>query len=211
MRGDLHLEKFIILAVAVGALAACTFQKDKQPAGAGTVVSAQAQTGYPLVKLAVFQPKCVGCHSSDGRRDAGLALDSYKLVQAALARVRTRALEQRDMPPGGLPESEQATLRAWIESGAPEMSMKARNRKLEGSPNWNLVRENILGACLECHSQPEPIAGIDLAEYDVFRKNKEAIMNRVILSSDHPPRPFPALSEDDKLALLRWILRGLPR
>lgn len=202
-------------------IAGCTFQKDKRPAGAGAKVNLQAETGYPTVRGTIFQSKCVGCHSSEGRRDGGVALDSYALVRASITRVNVRALEQKDMPPGGLPEAEQAVLRAWIETGAPEKMMKGRNRKLEGSPNWNLIRDNVLSSCLECHAPPvpidglelpgEPIAGLNLTEYDVFRKNKETIINRVIYSSDHPLPPYPTLSEDDKMVLMRWIVRGMPR
>lgn len=202
-------------------LSGCTFQKDKRPAGAAASVTTQSETGYPVVRLSIFQAKCVGCHFSEGRRDGGVALDTYKLVKASLTRVQVRALEQKDMPPGGLAESELATLRSWIESGAPEMAMKARNRKLEGSPNWNLIRDNVLTSCLECHAPPppidglelpgEPIAGLNLTEYDVFRMNKEKILNRVVYSTDHPLPPYPTLSEDDKMVLMRWILRGMPR
>jgi uncharacterized membrane protein len=73
--------------------------------------------GKPLM-----QTHCTGCHSSlvreDQRNDApvGLDLDTYDDVVEWAERIRVRAVEEQDMPPGGGPsDEERALLAEWLD------------------------------------------------------------------------------------------------
>jgi len=206
------MKPLILVSLILLFLSSCSFQKSKNSQSEDSKApAASGFTGFMAVKATVFENRCMGCHSSEGRKDGGVALDNFKNIKAQLSRVKARALDQKDMPPGGLSESEMQSLATWIDSGAPEKTIKVKNRKLMASVQWDSIKASVLSSCLDCHSQPKPEAGLDLSEYSVFKENKTKVIDRVIYGSACPLPPLPALTEDEKLDLMKWILRGMPK
>lgn len=75
--------------------------------------------GWPEVEP-IFIARCQGCHGDPPIAGVPFPLLTLADVQAQLERIRVRAVEQADMPPGApLPEAERERLAAWIAAGGP--------------------------------------------------------------------------------------------
>ena len=80
-----------------------------------------AGISYAQVNQGVFQPSCISCHGAS-RPSAGISLDTYAHVKAALDIVKSVAITQQSMPPNGPLQADQITLlNTWIDQGAPEV------------------------------------------------------------------------------------------
>jgi len=138
--------------------------------------------------------------------------ETYQQVRANMNRIYFRSIEKRDMPSDGLPQSQFDLLKAWIEAGAPERNIGAKAAPpIKGAVTWAVVRDQVLGSsCLDCHSGASPDAGLDLHSVEVVRKNINTIFESAIVKLSMPLEPYPALSESQKQALMKWISQGMP-
>jgi mono/diheme cytochrome c family protein len=62
----------------------------------------------------IIDLRCSTCHGFNG----GVSLRSSEQILQAVPRIQVRVLEQKSMPPGGLPEAERALIGRWIAEGA---------------------------------------------------------------------------------------------
>ncbi len=115
---------FVLLACGGAAVAPIT------PPAADTGVACETPEESQETWETIGQPftltYCTGCHAAaltgDARRGApeGVDLDTLADAQSWAARLRTRVIEERDMPPGGGPTAEEyERLAAWLDCGAP--------------------------------------------------------------------------------------------
>lgn len=79
------------------------------PSATPSATAVPFQTISQLIDL-----RCASCHGFNG----GVSLRSSEQILQALPRIRVRVVEQKNMPPGGLPESERALIARWITEGA---------------------------------------------------------------------------------------------
>jgi uncharacterized membrane protein len=71
---------------------------------------------YPL-----FEIYCNTCHAQPPTGGAPFPLKTYEQSAPFLERFRVRVLERRDMPPGGITNTDHLdAIRAWIDAGGPE-------------------------------------------------------------------------------------------
>jgi uncharacterized membrane protein len=62
----------------------------------------------------IIDLRCSSCHGFNG----GVSLRSSEQILQAVPRIQVRVVEQKSMPPGGLPEAERALIGRWIAEGA---------------------------------------------------------------------------------------------
>ncbi len=62
----------------------------------------------------IIDLRCSTCHGFNG----GVSLRSSEQILQAVPRIQARVVEQKSMPPGGLPEAERALIGRWIAEGA---------------------------------------------------------------------------------------------
>lgn len=62
----------------------------------------------------IIDLRCSTCHGFNG----GVSLRSSEQILQAVPRIQVRVVEQKSMPPGGLPEAERALIGRWIAEGA---------------------------------------------------------------------------------------------
>jgi len=71
---------------------------------------------------------CQTCHRDPPVAGAPYALLTLEQVRSHADRIRVRSVQIGDMPPGGgLPDTERATLEAWLSGGMPEGSLAAES------------------------------------------------------------------------------------
>jgi uncharacterized membrane protein len=170
-----------------------------------------ASFDYASVQFAVISPKCLNCHSASGGNKGGLNLETYPQVRANMNRIYFRAIEKRDMPAEGLPQASFDLLKSWLEAGAPEKNMGNAGPPIQGAVTWNVIRDRVLkSSCLDCHSGAKPDANLDLSSAEVVRKNITVIFDSTLIKQTMPLEPYPAMSESQKQALMKWISQGMP-
>lgn len=204
-----------IFLVFVLLLTGCNFQKMKGPqtGNGGETKIAGMPMSYSAIQGMIIGPKCVSCHDSKGETKGGVALDTYKNVRALLTRISVRSLDRKDMPPAApLSPAEQTAIAQWIQIGAPEQGAGLRGKITPpvGVLNWKFISDNVLTTCTQCHSQPDPEAGLDLTEAQIFRDNVSKIFDRTIVKRACPLPPLPSLTEDEQNTLVKWISQGMP-
>ena len=181
--------------------------------GTSEVEVMQIMNNYKSINDAVIGPRCLSCHSSAGGTKGKLNLETFADVKKNLNQIAFRSLEKRDMPEGGLSEYEYALFKMWIDSGAPEKNTEnILNPIISGPLDWTVIQEKILvQRCLDCHSTHQPEAGLNLMDYDQFKVKTPVILDRVLVKQDMPPEPYPALTAQQKNALLKWISQGFTK
>lgn len=212
----MRLALLFLLALAV---LGCNYNHVKEEAGTargGVSIQDLGPLDFATVQAAVIGPKCLSCHSNAGGNQGGSNLESYRAVRAQLGRILFRSLEKRDMPPRApLNGAQMQALRDWAELGAPKRAsgpVQKPDPSLDRGPNdWAKVRDRIFKAkCLDCHSAPEPQAGLDLTSLQETRAKAVVIFDRVIVRQDMPVQPYPSLSPREKRVLLQWFELGMP-
>lgn len=111
------------------------------PASAALVADEKPKVNYKDQVAGIFQSKCNACHNND-KKKGGLALDSYSGVMQgggsgaviepgdpdnSRLYLLVAHQEEPNMPPNApaIPDADLATIKAWIEAGAPETSGSA--------------------------------------------------------------------------------------
>lgn len=178
-----------------------------------SVETMQLMNNYKSIQQNILQARCLNCHSEAGGNKGQLNLETYSSIKKNLNQIAFRSLEKRDMPEGGLPEGEYALLKMWIESGAPEKNTENDlNPVITGPLDWTTIQGKILTQrCLDCHSGGQPEANLNLTDYDQFKSKAVQIMDRVLVKQDMPPEPYPALTAQQKSALIKWISQGFSK
>ncbi|MBT9548518.1 MAG: hypothetical protein IV090_24200 [Candidatus Sericytochromatia bacterium] len=62
----------------------------------------------------IIDLRCSTCHGFNG----GVSLRSSEQILQAVPRIQVRVVEQKSMPPGGLPEADRTLIGRWIAEGA---------------------------------------------------------------------------------------------
>jgi uncharacterized membrane protein len=170
------------------------------------------ESNYQSVNAKVISGQCLNCHSEATGNKGKLNLETYENIRANLNQIMYRVLEVKDMPEGGLNETDFALMDMWLTSGAPEKNTQSVMPSLKGPFNWIVIRDQVLKSnCLDCHSSVSPEAGLDLSDYDQFVNNYAKIFDRTFVKQDMPPEPYDGLSANEKQAVLKWISQGFPK
>lgn len=209
--------RLLALLVSV-AVAGCNYNVAKMTVGDGPKVNAEqaANPDFKTVQTAVLNERCATCHSNRGGNQGATNLEDYNSVRAKLNRVIYRSLEKRDMPSGvPLSEPEARILQNWIDLGAPEFVspvLEKPDLTLDKGPNdWSKVNLRIFSKkCNDCHSGPNPDAGLDLSDIKIVRAKITVIFERLIVKGDMPVAPYPTLTPKERKVVLGWIDSGMP-
>lgn len=161
------------LVVALLVLSSCSYLGPSDP----TLTSApeltpqqKAQLSYESVQQSVFVQSCTSCHGSLG----GINLETYENVKRNLSAIQRSVFETKTMPKGqSLSREQLATLKAWIDLGAPEKAGQGNPTPTpdptatpeptpEPTPSatpealkatFESIKQNILTTkCIYCHS-----------------------------------------------------------
>lgn len=166
---------------------------------------------FLTLQSTVLNSQCLRCHSSAGGNQGGLGLENYQQIRANLNKIYYRAIEKKDMPPSSMPPEQFEMLKNWLEAGAPLKSASQNSGPIKGAITWQVVQKQILGSsCLDCHSGANPDGKLQLDSAEVVRKNINAIFEAAIIKQTMPLEPYPALTEGQKQALMKWISQGMP-
>ena len=195
----------------------CTFQYEKasslsREGSSGQGFSPSQIISYETGAKSIIQRNCLNCHSEDARKDGGVSLSTYEQIKGKKDRIMIRTFDIKDMPPGGaISSNEREALKQWFENGLPkkDISKKQKTNPSKGF-TFQSIKENVFYSCIECHSPPSPIKGLDLTDLSTVKKHRLTILERTVFSSDCPLPPYPILTELEKSALLTWISKGMP-
>ncbi len=91
-------------------------------------------TDFATVKVQVFEPYCLSCHSTAGGNRGGVNLESYASVAQVLSRIQSAVVSGVMPPRSPLPEDRKALLLAWIQSGAPEANGSPTTGPVQPAP-----------------------------------------------------------------------------
>jgi uncharacterized membrane protein len=103
-------------------LAGCYYDKEEllYP-GSNTAVDCNTISAKFSADVApIISSQCAtsGCHNATAA--GGIVLQTHAQISAAKARIQTRALTEKTMPPSGpLPAAQVNAIQCWINSGAP--------------------------------------------------------------------------------------------
>lgn len=173
----------------------------------------ELSNNYESVRQTVIATQCLLCHSASAGNKGNLNLETYSNIKSNLNQIMFRVLEKKDMPEGGLAESDFQLMKLWIESGAPEKNISnGANLPIIGPLDWTKIKRQILVKnCLDCHSGEKSDSNLDLSNLETFKLNLTKIIERTLVKQDMPPQPYPALTVNQRQALLKWISQGLPQ
>ncbi len=191
----------------------CNYNHAKNTAQQASGVSQLSAQSFDFatVQSNVIAPQCLRCHSAAGGNQGGLSLESYQLIRANLNKIYYRSIEKKDMPPTSLTSDQFSLLKSWIEAGAPEKNNGVNVGPIQGPITWLVIKKQVLGAsCLDCHSGTNSEGHLQLDSADEVRKNINAIFDSAIVKQTMPLEPYPAMSDGQKQALMKWISQGMP-
>lgn len=97
-------------------LTGCYYDKEEQlyPNSGG---NCDAPLTYNTGIKTLIDGNCAGCHKPGGNSPD---LTTYSLVKANTARIKARAITQKDMPASGLNTCNYKKLDNWIKAGMPQ-------------------------------------------------------------------------------------------
>jgi mono/diheme cytochrome c family protein len=232
---DLHKPLSLLCTLAVLCLIpGCSFRIEKgggTPADASAIQPTQQQldaSSYAAVYAAVLQPHCISCHGSSG----GVSLESYAAAFSALDKIKSVAIDSRQMPKppeAALSVGELQILNAWILTNGRELPV-------DGSPpppppppltaTYTSIKANIFELkCISCHhiggkaqkypftslaeiiNNPDPVV--------ISGSVAQSALNDVLQAGADKPMPpassgYSPLSNDEIKAIQDWITNGLP-
>jgi mono/diheme cytochrome c family protein len=213
------------------AISSCNYRVDKTAGATGpaTGPNSKAQISYADVNRAVFQPRCISCHGSEG----GVNLETYDSVRSQLSAIERAALRDKSMPKqGSLSQNEIEILQAWISSGAPLVIDKPSTGGGEQpaptplpsvEPKFDSIKSKIFSVrCISCHSAQGSAHNVSLeTRDDLVNSPRELVIpgnpdeSGLILSLERtddkrmpPPKTGGALSQDEIQVIRSWIQAG---
>lgn len=117
--------KFIFVLIILG-LSGCGYSRTSIPGQAGDLDSrseegnSEVDLNFANIKVQVFEPYCLSCHSNATRNADGVNLETYEAVSLNIASIR-QAVVSGFMPRNStLPDRQKQLLIAWIDAGASE-------------------------------------------------------------------------------------------
>jgi uncharacterized membrane protein len=215
--------KNLLILTFLSSLLGCNYNYTKknalnQSGSPQKEIQLESVEDFDLVKTQVIEKKCLSCHSNNTGNQGNLNLETYANVKSSSDRIYYRSIELKNMPSNSaLSTSEYSALKNWLEAGAPEKANGQKIINLNGKNlNWNFIKSEILmSRCLECHSEPQPIANLDFEKYEIFKTQITKIFEKVVLPKDSQAAlldmPHQSLSATEKQALLKWISIGMPQ
>ncbi|HYX35834.1 MAG TPA: hypothetical protein VE954_22270 [Oligoflexus sp.] len=115
--------RFIVsVLLAAVPLTGCNF-KDVKDSSEDTAVTVDPSVpvSFAEIQTKILQPSCLGCHSSSAGNSGGVNLETYAVVKAQAAAIKSSTVDSKRMPKGDtLSANSVALLKAWIEQGTPE-------------------------------------------------------------------------------------------
>lgn len=123
MRSINHLISFLLLAILTTSLAGCYYDKEELLYSGRTTGTSCAtiSSKFSTDVKTIIQNKCAtsGCHDAAGAA-GGAVLVTFTQIAAKAVRINQRCVIDKTMPTSGpLSTAEIATLKCWIDSGAP--------------------------------------------------------------------------------------------
>jgi len=112
----------LVVAVSVLFLSACYYDKEDMLYGPSQCDTSAVK--YSVQVTSILNASCLSCHSGTAAAGAGIKLDSYNAVKAAvdngsLLSSVTRSVNPMPKGAARLSECRIAELRTWIRNGAP--------------------------------------------------------------------------------------------
>jgi mono/diheme cytochrome c family protein len=160
----------------------------------GSAPFAATNLNFNEAKLRVFGPSCVRCHNEGAK----VPLVAYADVKSRIAAIKTKALMDRTMPPGGALSADAiAFLSAWIDAGAPEgTNAEAPKPVAKLEPTYESIRANIFATrCLSCHNPTGKASDVALDPKEDLLEPDEKL---VVPGKPEESRLFVAVSRNDK-------------
>lgn len=203
----------LVLSFAMG----CNYNHVKSNADANSSIpnssatSLSVSSNYAAINSSILTPECLRCHSSSTGSQGGLSLDNYQQVRSKISQIYYRTIEKKDMPPSSLKPEQLAMLKTWLEAGGPEKSSSSYSGPIQGPITWDVIQKQVLaGSCLDCHSGTNPEAHLSLDNFESVKKNISLIFEKSVIEQTMPLEPYPAMTEFQKQALMKWISQGMP-
>ena len=113
-----NIVTFLIFStVLIANLISCS--KSDSPDTSAPAANACAGTPGPLFSAVktLMTAKCVSCHNGSNA-NGGMNFSVECNIVSAKTRIKTRAVDEGTMPPGGtLPQSDKNTITAWVNAG----------------------------------------------------------------------------------------------
>lgn len=173
---------------------------------------------FATIQASIIGPKCLSCHSKDHGNAGGLNLEGYDAVKAHLVGgkgIVSRVLGTRDMPPGGpIGSPFDRMLKNWVDNGAPVVVTQRQDNELtNGANDFARIRDHVFVAhrCTDCHGDFQPMANLNLTDYEQAKAAIMPLIVRLISRHDHPPAPYPPISEKELQAMVQWADAGMPK
>lgn len=117
-----RLIRFVLLASGLLIFGGCYYDNEAllYP-GSSTINCTGVAASFSANVKPLLQSKCnvSGCHNA-ASGGGGVVLETYTQVAAKAGRIKQRCVIEKTMPPSGpLSTADIATLKCWIDSGAP--------------------------------------------------------------------------------------------
>jgi|GEM_PF-772896 len=219
---------FIFNLVLLASGTGCNLHVDKNiPTQNEPVLENNAKISYAQVREKIFAPRCTHCHGISG----GVNLETYQSVKANLARIERVALIERSMPQARpLSTGESSMLRAWIDSGAPEVVTSTSptpsptiTPEIPLKPNFASIKKRIFeNRCLSCHSVNGSASAVPLSQLkDLLDSPRDLLLPGnveesglyIAITRNDSKRMPPGSSglSDNEISVIReWITLGAP-
>ncbi len=197
-------------------------------------VSVFGQPSFERDVRPIFEAKCFSCHGGtvmlglDLRTATSILRGSHEgpvVVKGSPQESRLyEKLSTRAMPPPAfnikLTDAQIDTVRRWIEGGMPsdEGARIEAKTKEETARFEKLALPIFRSRCFSCHSEGNPMGGLDLRTLQSVLKgstngpviselgsDKSILIRKVTSASMPPPGAGGPLSESDERALAQWI------
>lgn len=111
---------FYVLTIIVIAMSGCYYDKEELLYPGSSIDCTTVNAHFTDVRP-IIMAKCatVGCHNTTSAA-GGVILETYTQISSGASRINQRAIIDKTMPPSTpLSEAETATLKCWINAGAP--------------------------------------------------------------------------------------------
>lgn len=172
----------------------------------------------------ILERYCTACHTDPPIAGAPQPLLNFTQAEADAERIRVRAVQLGDMPPGGgVSDGDKAILEAWVAGGVPEGESTGEPEPtpdmgepepqpdlgVDETPTWATVEPILAQHCTACHTDP-PIAGAPqpLLTFEQAQADAERIRVRVVDQDTMPPGG--GVPDAQKAILEAWVEAGAP-
>lgn len=197
------------------------------------------ELSFSNVYSKVLAPKCLKCHSGadaeSGVRFDTYGDTVANLADVQRAVFTDHSMPKNS----SLSQSQMNLLWAWIQANAPNDSPVATAVPLPSTTpapihivpetprpsarptpaprsnvpdryRWPAIQKLVFNqSCMPCHSSSRKARGIDVSNVANIRQHVDAVIHRVLVKRDMPPRSRSALTQDQIDALVQWLRYGM--